>query len=716
MKYLLTPLFVLFLFAGYGQITLEEVWQKGTFRTERVPGFNFLNDGQHYTRLINNQIVKFDLTTGEQVATIFDGSSIDSTFKIAGYSFSPNEEIIMLESNKKRIFRRSYTSKYTMLDVKSGQQTPIANGDKISYATLDPTGTKVAYVKNNNLYYQNLDDRSIIEVTSDGKKNEIINGHTDWVYEEEFGFVKAFYWSPDGKHLAFIRFDESKVREFTMTLHRDEQYPIYQTFKYPKVGEDNAVVSAHIYSVSNKKTITAQIGNTDDIYIPRMMWHPGDKGLCVFKMNRHQNELTIFLTDPEDGKSDIMLEEKNKYYIDIHDNLTFVEDGKCFIWTSEKDGYNHLYLRTINNKEKRQITNGNWEVTSFYGYDKQHDRLYYQSTQPGSMQRAIYRTNLKGNKKEVVANKRGFNSAQFSSTYDYYVLQHSDHDTPPTYNVLDANHQLVRPLVDNKKAKEQVMSQAVADVSLKEIVVAPGVTLNAALIKPKNFDPSKKYPLLMYQYGGPGSQQVMDRWNSFRYYWWFQYLAQEGYIVAVVDNRGTGGKGEEFKKMTYLQLGKYETEDQIAAARFFGQQDYIDEERIGIFGWSYGGYMSTLCILKGNDVFKSAIAVAPVTSWKWYDSVYTERYMRTLAENMSGYKDNSPVYFADRLKGNYLLVHGMADDNVHLQNAAEMAAALVRANKQFDTYFYPNKNHGIYGGNTRLHLFTKITDFVKNKI
>jgi len=698
------------------EITLEDIWYNGTFSPERVPGFNFLQDGRHYTRLIDNQIVKFDLTTGSQVDVILSGGSISDDFKISSYGFSKDERTIVVRGKAKKIFRRSYTAQYVAYQLDQQKTIPIADMKMVSYATLNPQADRVAYVKDNNLFVQSLKDGKITQVTKDGEKNKIINGSTDWVYEEEFGFVKAFFWSPEGNYISYIRFDEREVQEFTMTLHRDQNYPKYNTFKYPKVGEKNSVVSAHIYSLNDGKTISADIGDLDDQYIPRMHWSANEKGVCVYKMNRHQNNLKIFYVNPKDGSSKVMLEETNKYYIDIHDNLTFVDNGKCFLWTSEMDGYNHIYLYGLNGKKKRQITNGKWEVTSFYGYDEKRDKIYYQSTEPGSMDRAIYRVDLKGKKKEIVAGKSGTNSAQFGATFDYYVLQHSDYQTPPTYVVYNQDQRVIRPLVNNAGLKGKMSEYGALDVKLESITTEEGVELNAAFIKPANFDPKKKYPLFMYQYGGPGSQQVKNSWNSFRYYWFFQYLAHNGYAVAVVDNRGTGGKGEEFKKLTYMQMGKFETIDQINAAKYYGKRDYIDQDRIGIFGWSYGGYMASLCVLKGNDVFKAGIAVAPVTNWKWYDSIYTERYMRTTIENPDGYKDNSPVYFADRLKGNYLLVHGMADDNVHFQNTAEMANALIKANKQFDTYFYPNKNHGIYGGYTRLHLFQKISNFVFEKI
>lgn len=710
----------LFLLAGtlhaQKEITLEDIWSNGTFRTTGVPGFNFMNDGRHYTDLVDNRIEKYDLTSGEKVDMILDGAAIAEDYNIQNYTFANAEKYIVLRSKTQRIYRRSYTAEYIIYNRETQQSFPVAGLEQVSYATLNASGDKVAYVKDNNLYIQDLQTESITPVTTDGVKNKIINGHTDWVYEEEFSFVKAFEWSVDGDHIAYIHFDESEVREFTMTWHRDQAYPVYDTFKYPKVGEKNSDVSVHIFDLTTGATTKADIGTSEDIYIPRIKWSADNEHVCVYKLNRHQNHLQIFRSNVKTGSSSLMLDEKNKYYIDIHDNLTFVDGGKCFLWTSEQDGYNHIYLYNIKGELKQQITKGNWEVTNMYGYDETNDEIYFQSTEPGSTRRSIYAIDKEGKTKRDVASEPGYNSAQFSPTFDFYVLNHSTQNAPPTYNVYNRAGAVVRPLVSNEEAASLLTEYGAVTSELTEIEVGSGIKLNAAIIKPADFDPNKKYPLFMFLYGGPGSQMVVDRWNSTRYFWWFQLLAQKGYMIAVVDNRGTGGKGEEFKKMTYLQLGKYETIDQINAAKYFGSMPYVDESRIGIFGWSYGGFMSSLCLFKGSDVFKAAIAVAPVTNWKWYDTVYTERYMRTDEENEEGYYDNSPVHFADRLKGNYLLVHGMADDNVHFQNTAEMVNALIKHNKQFDTYFYPNRNHGIYGNNARLHLFTKMTNFVLEKL
>lgn len=499
-----------------------------------------------------------------------------------------------------------------------------------------------------------------------------------------------------------------------MTNYRDEMYPEYVTFKYPKVGEDNAKVTIHFYDLESENTRMVIMANPME-YVPRIKWTQDPEVLCVFNMNRHQNKLELILADAKSGNTSVLLTEKSKWYIDIHDNLTFLKNGKQFLWTSERDGWNHIYLYKMNGALDRQLTKGEWEVTSFYGMDEEKGLAYYQAAKESPLQREIYMTGLKGRTNKM-STQSGWNQAQFSSTFDYFVLDYSTHNIPPVYTVFERKGNEVRVIENNAQVQKVQKSVEALPVEFFSFKTEDNVSLNGYMIKPANFDENKKHPVFMYQYSGPGSQQVVDRWQGRRYYWWLQMLAQEGYVVACVDGRGTGARGEAFKKMTYLELGKLETIDQIEAAKYLGGLSYADPNRVGIFGWSYGGYMSSLCILKGNDVFKAAIAVAPVTSWKWYDSIYTERYMRTLKENENGYTDNSPIYFADKLKGNYLLVHGMGDDNVHFQHTAEMSNALINANKQFDTYFYPNRNHGIYGGVTRLHLFNKMTSFLEENL
>lgn len=700
-------------------ITLEDIWKDYTFYAKSVPGFNFLKDGKHYSKLQSDKIEKYDLTSGQKVSTILDGESLKDkkgfNGKISSYEFSEDETKVMIKSQSESIYRRSSKAFFHLYDLETKELTNIYDEGKIMYATLDPTGKRVAFVYDNNLYCKDLSNNKVTQITQDGEKNKIINGATDWVYEEEFAFAKAFFWSAEGSRIAFIRFDEREVPEFTMTLHRDEAYPIYETFKYPKVGEKNAEVSVHLYDVKKDKTKVVNVGDLTDMYIPRLKWTKDDNELIVFKMNRHQNHLQLHLINAKKAKGKVLLEEKNKYYIDITDDLTFLENGKEFIWTSEKDGYNQIYLYDMKGKEKAKLTKGDYDVLSMYGVDEKNKRVYFKAAKDDPMNHGIYSVDYKGKKVKTISPNDGSNSAQFSSTFDYVVITNSTANSPATYTVYDSKGKVVREIEDNEKVRELQKEYNVNPIEFFSFKTSEGVELNGWMIKPANFNENRRYPVFMTQYSGPGSQQVTNGWKG-NNYWWYQMLAQNGYLVACIDPRGTGARGEEFKKMTYLQLGKYETIDQIEAAKYLGGLPYTDENRVGIFGWSYGGYMASNCIFKGSDVFKAAIAVAPVTNWKWYDTIYTERYMRTYAENKEGYEENSPVNFADRLKGSYLLCHGMADDNVHFQNAVEVANALIKANKQYDTYFYPNRNHGIYGDNARLHLYTKMTDFLYEKL
>lgn len=701
------------------QITLEEIWKTYAFTAKSVPGFTFQKDGKHYTRLEKGKIQQHNLVTGSLTATLLDAAALagQSGFngEVDGYSFSADEQKILLWSEEEPLYRHSTKAFYYVYSVEDKSIKPVMREGKVSLATFNGQADKVAFVFMNNLMYHDLKTGLVRQATTDGLQNNIINGATDWVYEEEFSFSKAFEWSPDGQKIAFYRFDERQVPEFTMTNYNDDLYPEYVTFKYPKVGAKNSDVTLHIFDTGTGSKIDVASTLSEDHYIPRIKWTNDPGKLCVFRMNRHQNQLELLLADAQSGKTTLLLKEENKHYIDIHDDLTFLKDGKRFIWTSERDGWNHLYLYDMSGKQLEQLTQGQWEVTKFYGIDEAREQIYYQATEKSPMERQVYAQSLKGKRKQKLASDAGWNEAQFSSNYDYYVVTHSTINKPATYTVYNNDAKIVREIEANAGLRKIQQTYQTGNIEFFNFKTSEQVALNGWLLKPANFNPAVKYPVLMHVYGGPGSQQVKDAWMG-QNYWWFQMLAQQGFVVACVDNRGTGGRGEAFKKMTYLQLGKYETIDQIEAAKYLAKQSYVDKSRIGIFGWSYGGYMSSLALLKGNDVFKAAIAVAPVTNWKWYDSIYTERYMRTEQENTDGYKDNSPVYFADRLKGDYLLIHGMGDDNVHFQHAAEMARALIGANKQFDTYFYPNRNHGIYGGLTRLHLYTKMTSFLMDKL
>ena len=700
------------------EITIDDIWTNSTYRTKGIPGFRFMKDGRHYTALSGNTILKYDLTTGNTVDTILELNLLplpEEEKQVSDYAFNDDESQMLIKTGLEGIYRYSTKEWNYAYDLSIGRMEKLNVGSKQMHASFSPDGQKVAWVSDNDLYFKKLSTGEVIRVTTDGKPNHIINGSCDWVYEEEFSFTKAFEWSPDSRHIAYYRFDESAVKEFTMTYYTGELYPENVSFKYPKVGMENSKVSIHLYDTQSATKKDVDRDSEPDGYIPRIKWTNDPSKLCIFWMNRHQNHLELLLADVKTGKTSLLLQEDNKYYIDIHDNLTFLTEDECFIWTSEKDGYNHIYLYGMDGKLKRQITSGNWEVSSFYGVDEKNNTIYYQAAARTPLEREVYSVDLKGNNTKMLTDKKGMNNAAFSTTFDLFVWTHSDINTASTYSVHDRKGNRIRLLEDNAGLKKLQDQAGVQPVEFYSFTTSEGIQLNGFQIKPYHFDPSKKYPVLMYLYGGPGSQEVVNGWMGTDY-WWFQSLAQQGYIIACVDNRGTGGRGEEFKKMTYLQLGKYETIDQIESAKYLGRQPYVDASRIGIFGWSYGGYMSSLCLFKGNDVFNSAIAVAPVTNWKWYDTIYTERYMRDEKENSEGYESNSPINFVDRLKGNYLLVHGATDDNVHFQNSAEMSAALIRANKQFDTYIYPNRNHSIYGDNARRHLYIKMTGFLNEHL
>ena len=701
-------------------ITLEDIWSSYTFNPQGVSGFNFLRDGRSYARLEKNAVVVYDITTGQATDTLVNGDLLPTDRGFSGnidsYTLSDDEQQLIISSETEQLFRRSSESYFFVYDRKSEQLTPVYPEGKVRLATLDPTGKRVAFVYANNVYVRDLAGGELTQVTDDGETNAIINGATDWVYEEEFGFSKALYWNTDGQRLAFLKFDERAVPEFTYTNFYGEMYPDYETFKYPKVGEENSTVSLHVYNLDGGTTTDLLTVNGDDSgdwhYLPRVMWTLDADALAAERMNRHQNHLELLRFDLETGEQRTLLEEENKYYVDVTDNLTFLEDG--FIWTSEQDGFNQIYYYGMDGGEPQQLTSATYDVTNFYGV---HDgRIYFQAAGRDPMQREVYSKSLRGRDLPApIADERGYNDAQFSGTYDYFVLSHSTINEPPKVTVMNGSGEPVREIVDNAALANTIKEYGYQPAEFFTFTTEEGTELNGYMIKPANMDSTVRHPLLMHVYGGPGSQQVLDNWRG-QNMAWFQLLAQKGFVVAVVDNRGTGARGEELKKQTYLTLGKQETEDQISAAKYLGGLPYIDADKIGIFGWSYGGFMALHAILQGNDVFAASIAVAPVTNWKWYDSIYTERYMRTYAENQEGYDKNSPINYADQLKGDLLLVHGMGDDNVHFQHTAEMANALIMNNKQFETYFYPNRNHGIYGGPTRLHLYTKMTNFLLNSI
>ncbi|MDI5888912.1 S9 family peptidase [Flavobacterium yafengii] len=713
-------LFLCFTVVGQQKITIDEIYN-GTFRAQGMDELQSMKNTNQYTVLnLDNQsrsmqIDLYDFATLKKVATLIDTKSHKELSNgIDSYTFDASEKMILLACNSNQIFRHSFTADYYLYDIASKKLKKLFDF-QVQEPTFSPDGKKIAYAKENNLYVYDLASNKSTPITTDGQKNSIINGITDWVYEEEFAFVKAFDWSADSKKVAYIRFDESQVPEFSMSMFGKELYPMMQTFKYPKAGEKNALVSLHIYDVNSNGVKNVNLGNYTDFYIARMKWTNDANTLCAQVLNRHQNNLDLLFIDGNSGTSKVVLNEKDKAYVDVTDNLTFLKDNS-FIWTSEKDGFNHIYLYDKNGKLKNQLTKGKWEVTNYYGLDEKTNTVFYQSVENGSINRDVYRIGLDGKNKVRLSQNTGTNAATFSPNFQYYINIFSSASQPTTYTLNEAKvGKQVQVIENNESLASKLKSYNLPAKEFFVLKTVKGNELNAWMIKPKDFDPTKKYPVFMYQYSGPGSQQVNNEWNSTDDYW-FMMLSQQGYIVACVDGRGTGFKGADFKKVTQLQLGKYEVEDQIDAAKVIGNYAFVDKSRIGIFGWSYGGFMASNCIMKGNDVFKMAIAVAPVTNWRFYDSVYTERYMTTPQENASGYDDNSPINHVDKLKGKFLLIHGSGDDNVHVQNSMQMMEALIQANKQFDSQIYPDNNHGIYGGKTRIQLYTKMTNFIKENL
>ncbi len=712
--------FLLFVSAiAQQKITVEDIYT-GAFRSKGMDELQSLKNTNQYT------VLNFDRSTRTMQIDLYDFASLKKIntlintkdFKeledgIDSYTFSPDEQSILLANATNQIFRHSFTANYFLYNIATKQLTRVL--EQVQEPTFSPDGLKIAYAKENNLYVYDIDSINSTQITTDGKKNSIINGITDWVYEEEFAFVRAFDWSLDSKKLAFIRFDETEVPEFSMSIFRKDLYPTIETFKYPKAGEKNSLVSLNIYDLNLKTNKEINLGNYTDFYIARMKWTNDANVLCAQVLNRHQDNLDLLFIDGTTGAAKVVMNEKDKAYIDVTDNLTFLKDNS-FIWTSEKDGFNHIYLYDKTGKLKNQITKGNWEVTAYYGFDEKAKTIYYQSVENGSINRDVYKIGINGKNKVRLSTQSGFNSATLSPNYQHYINTFSSANHPPIYSLNETKTgKQVQVIVNNEALVTKLKAYDLPSKEFFVLKTEKGNMLNSWIMKPKDFDPTKKYPVFMYQYSGPGSQQVNNDWNSSDDFW-FMMLTQKGYIVACVDGRGTGFKGADFKKCTQKELGKFEVEDQIDAAKVIGNYAFVDKSRIGIFGWSYGGFMSSNCILKGADVFKMAIAVAPVTNWRFYDSIYTERYMQTPQENASGYDENSPINHVDKLKGNFLLIHGSADDNVHLQNSMQMTEALIQANKQFDSQIYPDKNHGIYGGKTRIQLFNKMTNFIKEKL
>jgi len=698
-------------------LSLENIHLYGTTNPRGVYGIRHMDNGTHYSRMEDGKVVMYDYKKGksEVLFDTEDAKNQGMEGRMDNYEISSSGDRLLIQTNTTNIYRHSKKSTYFIWDFTTKKLSKLFNGAQVFYATFSPDETKAAFVFENNLFIEDFKSGNIKQVTKDGEINHILNGMTDWVYEEEFALVRAFEWSPDGKHIAFLKFDESKVKEYQIPVYKAGSYPEMYTYKYPKAGEDNSKITLIIYDVKAEKETKINLGDEEDIYVPRIMWTPQNK-LCFQRLNRLQNHFELLLVEPGKRTPQVVYSETSKTYIDVTDDLTFIDGGKSFIISSEQDGYNHMYHYGIDGKMITQITKGKFDVTSFLGYHPKSKTLYYQSAEASPMERHLYTVRLSGTSKKQMLSEAGTHDASFSSDFKYYVHTYSDINTPPVISIKGKGNKTVRVLEDNEKFKKYWNDLGTQPMQFFTVKAADGLTdLNAWKIEPKGFDKTKSYPLLMFVYGGPGSQMVKNSWYTSNKAW-FQYLANKGYYIACVDNRGTGARGVDFKKCTYKTLGQIETQDQIAAAEQLAALDYIDEKRVGMFGWSYGGFMASLCLAKG-EVFSSALAVAPVSSWEYYDNIYTERYMQRPIDNPEGY-DNTRVFnFVDGMRGkDYLLVHGTFDDNVHPQNAFEIMNALVSKNISFDSELYVNKNHGIYGGYTRIHLYKKMTRFIEESL
>jgi dipeptidyl-peptidase-4 len=702
------------------QITVDDFTTRPTFSQKSVSGINWMKDGKFYSSQDDNKIVKYNVTTGQPVETIVDGDALNPKVAIQDYDMSGDEKKILLMTDFQSIYRRSFKAEYYIYDLTTKQVQKLSNNGKQSYATFSPDGSKVAFVRDNNLFYVDIAAMTEVQVTNDGKFNFIINGSTDWVYEEEFSFAKAFYWSPDSKRLAYHRFDESAVKEYNLQKwNKGQLYPEDYRFKYPKAGEANSVIEIWMYDIASQQKVKADIGAEKDIYIPRVQWTSNASILSVRRLNRLQNNLDILHVDAATGNSKVVLNEKNAAYVDIDycDDLQYLQDGKHFVFSSEQNGNKHLYLYTMEGKLVNQITSGNWEMTQFLGMDEKTKTVYYISTEGNHLGRQFYAISLDGKKKTKLSTKPGTHSVNISSDFQFYIDYQSALNQPLEVSLYKMKgNALVKVLESNETLKKTVQEYGVLPKELFTFKTVEGIDLHGLMIKPKNFDATKKYPVLLYQYSGPRSQNVTDSWGGGHFYF-HQMLAQQGYLIVVVDTRGTGYRGERFVKMTYKELGKYELEDLVEASKYLSSLSYVDKDRLGVWGWSYGGYMSSLAMTKGAGSYKTGIAVAPVTNWRFYDNIYTERYMQRPQENASGYDGNSPTTHANKLQGNFFLIHGTGDDNVHFQNSVVLEDGLVNAGKQFRSFYYPDKNHGMAPGiRTRAHLYTMMLEYLVEKL
>jgi len=704
------------------KITLEDIWVKGTFRAKSINEIRSMEDGEHYCILTSKGIDKYQYKDGQKVERIIDFALLNfgttgQNHSVFDYNFSKDEKKIIIAVNPEFIYRYSFVADYYIYELETKSFYPLDNGNKQRLADFSPDGNKVSWIRDNNLYITDISssNKEVKQITTDGEYNKIIYGTSDWVYEEELGLVKGYAWNETSTKLAYYRFDETNVKEYSMQIW-GELYPYNYKYKYPKAGEDNSVVDIFIYDLPTQNHEQINLGQDKDYYLPRIQFSKDPNQLIIHKLNRLQNQYEILSFNTSNHQIETIYSETNPFYINEPEVVYFLKDNSAFIIKSERSGYSHLYLVKLKDKSINPITSGNYDVEKICYIDQKDKKVYYTAAESSAINRELCVVNFNGKKKRILSKEIGTNDASFSKTGKYYIGTYSDANTPNVFTVNNQKGEALVTLEDNAALKDTLKLYGQEKKEFGSFNTSIGITLNYWMIKPANMQKGKKYPVLFFVYGGPSSQEVLNSQRRATDMYWFKMLAQQGYIVISIDPRGTGMRGEAFRKCTYKELGKLETEDLIEAAKYFSEIEYIDKTRLGVFGWSYGGYMSSLAITKGADYFKTAIAVAPVTNWRYYDNIYTERFMQKPQNNGENYDINSPINHVDKLKGNYLLIHGTADDNVHVQNSMDLAEALIQANKQFEQFYYPNKNHGIYGGNTRLHLYQLMTDFIKRKL
>lgn len=699
------------------EISLKELYgENGEFFPEGVSYPYGLRDGKHYTTLDPERgVIISSFATGKEVGVALSFDLLpDSIGKVVSYAYSADEKYLLLETEREAIYRRSYLSSFWVYDLKLKKLQQLSNAGKQRLATFSPDGAKIAFLRENNIFYYDLLTATEHQITSDGKRNQIINGAADWVYEEEFALSQALWWSPDSKYLAYLRFDETLVSEYSMMYYDSTLYPQVYSYKYPKAGEVNSVVSLHVFDLGRKKTVTVDTGKETDQYIPRVLWSPSG-ALCYLREDRLQNHLEILEANPVTGVSRLVLEEKDACYVEEPTDwyITFLGDGKRFIIPSERSGYRQLYLCDWESKEApRPVTTGEDEVIEVYGYSPKTQRLYYRAYDESPLRTALFSIKTDGTGKVRMSEQRGSNSAWFNSAFTYYIQTYSSTTQVPQISLHSIDGKRLRLLEDNKALKEKLRDYQLPEKRFFTFQTPDGTTLNGYMVLPIGFDSMMVYPTMMYQYSGPNSQTVLDRWRL----GWDEFLASRGCLVVCVDGRGTGGRGAAFRKCTYGQLGNLECLDQLAAADYIANLSFVDAKRIGIWGWSFGGYMSLLCKFRGGDLYKMCVAVAPVTNWRFYDSIYTERFMGLPSANAKGYDDNSPLHFTSLLKGGLLLMHGTFDDNVHIQHSMRLTEKLIGEEKPFEMQFYPDRNHNIYGGGATLHLYERMWEYVTREL